>query len=137
MSVHSKLLSGGLSRTAATVATALALGGTLFTSGPAQAAAPHQPYGTVTARTGVNERMYPSTDSSVRGTLPYQATVGLRCKVRAQNINGNTVWYLLRDRNTWVSAAYVANHGQVPYCNQVQRYENNNRPGGADSHAMG
>lgn len=137
MSVHSKLLSGGVSRTVAIITTAFALGGTLFAAAPAQAAEPHQPYGKVTARTGVNERMYPSTDSSIRGTLPYQATVGLRCKVRAQNINGNTVWYLLRDRTTWVSAAYVANYGTVPYCNQVQRYQDNNRPGGIGSHAMG
>ncbi|MGP4000128.1 SH3 domain-containing protein [Streptomyces sp. 8N706] len=98
---------------------AVTLGGTLLVS-PAEAA-PARPYGTVVAQTGVNERQYPSTDSSVLGFLKYGSQVGLKCKVRAQNIGGNEIWYLLRDRATWVSAKYVDNTGFVKYCKDVQR----------------
>ncbi|MEE1941513.1 SH3 domain-containing protein [Streptomyces sp. TRM 70361] len=104
-------------RTAGTLLTAALLGGTVLT-GTAQAH-PALPYGTVTAPSGVYERQYPSTDSHVVGGLAYRAQVGLKCKVRAQNIDGNPVWYLLRDRQAWVAARYVANTGSVPYCNQV------------------
>ncbi|MFB7668764.1 SH3 domain-containing protein [Kitasatospora sp. NPDC056138] len=79
-------------------------------------ATPDRPYGTVTSPTGVNEREYPSTDSSAEGILRQHEKVGLRCKVHAQVIDGNAVWYLLRDRDTWVSAAFVANTGDVPLC---------------------
>ncbi|HEX5567261.1 MAG TPA: SH3 domain-containing protein [Streptomyces sp.] len=85
---------------------------------PAQAQ-PAQPYGTVIPSQGVNERQFPSTDSSVRGSLPQGAQTGLRCKVRAQDVDGNTLWYLLRTRSTWVSARHVANTGYVPYCKDV------------------
>ncbi|KOG89098.1 hypothetical protein ADK38_16140, partial [Streptomyces varsoviensis] len=84
-------------------------------------AAPARPYGTVTSSSGLFERQYPSTDSAVRGSLKHGAQVGLRCKVRAQNIGGNTIWYLLRDRATWVTAKYVDNTGDVKYCKDVQR----------------
>ncbi|MEE1841396.1 SH3 domain-containing protein [Streptomyces sp. NPDC007076] len=67
----------------------------------------------------MNERQYPSTDSSVVGDLRDGAQVGLRCKVRAQDTAGNDVWYLLRDREAWISARYVAVTGSVPYCKDV------------------
>ncbi|MCX4722356.1 SH3 domain-containing protein [Streptomyces sp. NPDC090052] len=105
---------------AGALTTAVALGATLMAAAPAQAD-PHGPYGTVTARTGLIERQYPSTDSSVRGSLHFRQTVALKCKVRAQNIEGNTVWYLLRDRQVWVSARYMDNHGFVKYCKDVDR----------------
>lgn len=108
-----------LAAAAGAVTAAAALGGTLLAA-PAQAA-PALPYGTVISPTGVNERQYPSTDSSVRGTLGYHAQVGLSCKVRAQNISGNDIWYLLRDRSVWVSAKYVNNTGTVRYCKDVMR----------------
>ncbi len=85
---------------------------------PAQAQ-PTRPYGTVVSTDGIYQRQFPSTDSSSRGLLPYREQAGLRCKVRAQDIDGNTVWYLLRDRPTWVAARYVANTGTVPYCKDV------------------
>ncbi|HCA87320.1 MAG TPA: hypothetical protein DEQ61_18690 [Streptomyces sp.] len=100
-------------------AAAVMIGGSLLGAAPAQAAPPAQPYGTVVTPSGVNERQYPSTDSSVKGTLAYRAQVGLTCKVRAQNIDGNTVWYLLRDEETWVTARYVDNTGYVDYCKNV------------------
>ncbi|MFG2191968.1 SH3 domain-containing protein [Streptomyces sp. NPDC048639] len=105
-------------------AAAIALGGSLLAATPAHAyppPTPARPYGTVITPSGVNERQYPSTDSSVRGFLKYRSQVGLKCKVRAQNINGNQIWYLLRDRPNWVSAKYVDNTGFVKYCKDVQR----------------
>lgn len=80
------------------------------------ASTPRQPYGTVVNEAGVNVREFPSTDSSAIARLPFRATVGLRCKVRAQLIDGNAVWYLLRDRPGWVSARYVDNTGTVRTC---------------------
>ncbi|MER5968308.1 SH3 domain-containing protein [Streptomyces sp. NPDC002055] len=125
LKMHTRRLALGTGATAA----AITLGGTLLAAGPAQAA-PAQPYGTVIAQSGVNERQYPSTDSSMAGFLRYRAQVGLKCKVRAQNIDGNDIWYLLRDRQTWVSAKYVDNTGFVKYCKDVQRgsYNNSGHP---------
>ncbi|WP_407554330.1 SH3 domain-containing protein [Streptomyces sp. Pv4-95] len=101
---------------AGALVTAAALGATLLAAAPAQAA-PAKPYGTVTAKSGLNERQYPSTDSSVKGFLHYRAQVGLVCKVRAQNIAGNDVWYLVRGPHAnWIAAKYVTNTGYVKYC---------------------
>ncbi|GGU42647.1 SH3 domain-containing protein [Streptomyces violascens] len=80
------------------------------------ASAPREPYGTVVSTNGVSVRKYPSTDSSVIGTLSAGVQVGLRCKVRAQDINGNDIWYLLSDREGWVAARYVDNTGPVKFC---------------------
>ncbi|MFI1259125.1 SH3 domain-containing protein [Streptomyces netropsis] len=80
------------------------------------ASTPRQPYGTVVSESGVNVREFPSTDSSMVARLPYRSTVGLRCKVRAQVIDGNHIWYLLRDQPGWVTARYVDNTGNVRIC---------------------
>lgn len=113
----------GLRRTAGALAGAVAMGGTLFAAAPAQAlpAQPAQPYGTVVTTSGVNVRQFPSTDSSVVGFLGYQQQVGLTCKVRAQDIDGNTLWYLMRgsSHERWITARYVDNTGFVPYCVNV------------------
>ena len=110
----------GVRRTAGALIGALAMGAALFAAAPAQAA-PALPYGTVTTPAGLNVRQFPSTDSSVVSFLAYNAQVGLTCKVRAQNIDGNTIWYLMRgsSHERWISARYVANTGTVPYCNTV------------------
>lgn len=100
------------------VVAAAVLGSLAVAAGPA-AAKPAQPYGTVITPAGLNIREYPSTDSSVVGGLGHRAQVGLRCKVRAQYINGNTIWYQLRNREDWVTARYVDNTGYVPYCKNV------------------
>ncbi|MEV5506742.1 SH3 domain-containing protein [Streptomyces orinoci] len=109
----------------ATLIAVAALGGSLLASGPAGAApAPpgaRLPYGTVIALQGVNERAYPSLDSSSRGILKYRTQVGLRCKVHAQEVGRNGIWYLLRDRDTWVAAKWVGNTGEVPRCRGVNR----------------
>ncbi|MEV6793554.1 SH3 domain-containing protein [Streptomyces sp. NPDC051320] len=119
---------------AGALATAATIAATLLAAAPAQAA-PTQPYGTVTARTGLNMRQFPSTDSSTRGVLAYHQQVGLQCKVRAQYIDGNTVWYRLRTSHNWISARYVANTGYVPYCKDVLKSDF--APDLAAQHAMG
>jgi hypothetical protein len=103
--------------TAASVVAAV-LSTLAITAAPAQAH-PTKPFGTVIARSGLNERQYPSTDSHIVGSLPHGAEVGLKCKVRAQNIDGNTIWYLLRRNHHWVTARFVQNHGFVPFCKDV------------------
>ncbi|MFI1184573.1 SH3 domain-containing protein [Streptomyces sp. NPDC020799] len=80
---------------------------------------PEKPYGTVVAQTGVNLRQYPSTDSKKLGSLEQNTRVGLRCKVRAQLIQGNEIWYKLRDRDAWVSARWVENTGTVSFCQDM------------------
>ncbi|MGW1707779.1 SH3 domain-containing protein [Streptomyces sp. NPDC002206] len=107
----------------------------LSAAAPAQVTAPVQPYATVTSQSGLNERQYPSTDSSAVDFLEYQDQVGLRCKVRAQTIAGNNDWYLLRDRQAWISASYVVRTGTVPYCNDIQVSRLAHGPQAAD--AMG
>ncbi len=109
---------------AAGAAAALALTGPLLAAAPA-VAAPARPYGTVVSPTGINERALPTTNSRVLGTLPYRAQVGLRCKVRGQNIDGNNLWYQLRQRvqgqEAWVAARYVQNTGFVSFCTSSPR----------------
>ncbi|GHF58977.1 hypothetical protein GCM10010218_45460 [Streptomyces mashuensis] len=125
--MFSSLMARGM-RIAAGVIAAAALGGTLLTAVPAQAADGEEapvplvrPYGTVTAPSGINERTFPSTDSPVRAVLKYHGQAGLRCKVRAQEVGGNAFWYLLRDRPSWVTARFVDTTGEVPYCRSVNR----------------
>lgn len=107
----------------AATATALLMGGTLLGASTAQASSsadaaawPEKPYGIVTAKSGLNVRQYPSTDSSVKDFLPYHAKRGLDCKIRAQVIAGNPYWYKLRNSNWWISARYVHNVGHVKLC---------------------
>lgn len=102
-------------------AAAIVLGSPLLAAAaPVQPPVPVEPYATVISQSGVNERQYPSTDSSVLGILPYADQVGLECKVRAQEVAGNDVWYLLRDEQAWISARYAVQTGVVPYCKDVQ-----------------
>ncbi|MEU7636653.1 SH3 domain-containing protein [Streptomyces sp. NPDC039016] len=117
---------------AGALTTAVALGATLLVAAPAQAdpqprpqpqsgteklTGPGAAYGTVTAARGMNERQYPSTDSASKGDLRNGARLYLVCKVRAQNIRGNDLWYLVRgSRRTWISAKHVTNTGFVKYC---------------------
>ncbi|WP_374777161.1 SH3 domain-containing protein [Streptomyces sp. NBC_01310] len=81
---------------------------------------PTKPFGTVVSNVGVNLRQYPSTDSSVVGNLSHGAEVGLHSKVHAQTIDGNSIWYLLRDEGVWVAARHVDNTGEVPLSKDVE-----------------
>ncbi|MER0241976.1 hypothetical protein AAHZ94_08045 [Streptomyces sp. HSW2009] len=87
----------------------------------ARAAAPAKPY--VTVDTGSSAelfiRHYPSTDSTIRGSLHNGDQRGVDCKVRAQNIAGDTVWYKLRGKEQWVSGKWAKPTGTVKYCNEV------------------
>ncbi|HEV7627327.1 MAG TPA: SH3 domain-containing protein [Streptomyces sp.] len=106
----------------AATASAILLGGSLLGASAAEAtvtADPHKPFGVVTAKSGLNVRQYPSTDSSVKYVLPFQAKRGLDCKVRAQIIDHNPYWYKLRNSQYWVSARYVHNVGYVKLCKDV------------------
>ncbi|MFE7316929.1 SH3 domain-containing protein [Streptomyces sp. NPDC057555] len=116
---------------AGALTTAVALGAALLVAAPAQAdtrsrlqprTGPSSVYGTVSAARGMNVREYPSTDSASQGYLRGGARVYLVCKVRAQNIRGNDVWYLIRgNRHTWISAKHVVNTGFVRYCKDGER----------------
>lgn len=124
MSTTESLVARGrqLAAGAGALTAALAVGATLFAA-PVQAAPGplKPPYGIVTAKKGLSQRQYPSTDSSVRGYLRHRAQVGLVCKVRTQNVRGNSVWYLTRgERPGWVAGKYVTNSGYVKYCKDVQ-----------------
>ena len=86
------------------------------TGGDTGVGTPAQPYGTVISPTGVVLRAAPTTASSSLGTLAHDAKVGLDCKVHGQNVDGNDLWYKLRDQTAWVTARYVVNTGTVPFC---------------------
>ncbi|GGT14065.1 SH3 domain-containing protein [Streptomyces purpureus] len=80
---------------------------------------PPQPFGTVVSDIGVNIRKFPSTDSAVIGRINHGVEVGLHSKVHAQNIDGNDIWYRLRDQLAWVAARHVKNTGNVPLSKDV------------------
>jgi len=121
------------SRIAAAISVA-ALGGSLLgvgagvanadtDSGGSSASAPHlvpvspaRPYGTVTARTGLNVREYPTTFADSLRVLHYKQQVGLKCFDYSQRVNNTRVWYKLRGQRGWVTAAYVRATGHVPKC---------------------
>ncbi|HEY9291838.1 MAG TPA: hypothetical protein VIP98_11210 [Microlunatus sp.] len=69
------------------------------------------------AAAAVSVRKGPNTaDTRVR-TLAKGAGVDLVCKLQAQKVDGNGLWYWTKDHN-WVSARYVDNVGRAPnYCN--------------------
>ena len=94
----------------------------------APVAAPGKPYVTVTANR-LYRRMYPSTDSSRHGGYNHGAKVGVDCKVNAQKVDGNTIWYKVRGEERWISARYATNHGSVPLCKQVFRSAEATVPG--------
>ncbi|MEU4888343.1 MULTISPECIES: SH3 domain-containing protein [Streptomyces] len=105
---------------------------------------PAQPYGTVISPSGVVKRAQPTTNSANLGSLAYHAQVGLNCKVHGQNVDGNDLWYLLRDGSGWVTARYVQNTGTVPFCPSVEDSEgggtqalrDTTREGGTDTADM-
>ncbi|MFF7726897.1 SH3 domain-containing protein [Streptomyces sp. NPDC008001] len=131
LAVRSKKISTDAIAAAALVGSLLIAGSAQAASGPGAPPVPQQPAGKIMSASGVNERMYPSTDSAVRGIMARGAKITLRCKVRAQTIGGTNVWYLLGNRNTWVSAAYIgsAGAGTVPLCKDVDRTPQGNAPG--------
>lgn len=73
-------------------------------------------YGTVTARTGVVIRAYPTTQSAKLGAYPHRARVALACKAKSENVQGNSWWFKLANRSGWVTARYVENDYRLPDC---------------------
>jgi hypothetical protein len=117
----------------AATACAVLMGGSLLGASTAQAspsadtvAYPKKPYGIVLAHSGLNVRQYPSTDSSVKYVLPFHAKRGLDCKVRAQLIHGDPIWYKLRNSNYWISGRYTKAVGYVKWCKDVRPSALNN-----------
>lgn len=77
---------------------------------------PSKPYGTVTDKIGVIVRAEASQLSNSVGSLQYNAQVGLKCYTHGQQVGSTDVWYKLRDRVAYVTAAYVKPTGNVPPC---------------------
>lgn len=63
--------------------------------------------------TAVAKRTGPSTSNTRIATVPKGKKVSLICKVRSQNVSGNSLWYWTSDKR-WVSARYVRNVGATP-----------------------
>lgn len=117
----------------AATACAVLMGGSLLGASTAQASPSadsatwlKKPYGIVIAKSGLNVRQYPSTDSSVKYVLPFHAKRGLDCKVRAQLIHGDPIWYKLRNSNFWISGRYTKVVGHVKFCKDVRPSALNN-----------
>jgi hypothetical protein len=68
------------------------------------------------ATTTVSERIGPNTADQRVGTLAKGRTVDVLCKLPAQSVKGNKMWYWTKDHK-WVSARYISNVGKAPgYC---------------------
>ncbi|GAA1881274.1 hypothetical protein GCM10009753_06010 [Streptantibioticus ferralitis] len=78
--------------------------------------------GRVVARHGVVVRSGPSTRYRVVGRLASGRIVHIICKVRGQQVRGNSIWYKLDTRpREWVSASYVKNMGRIPrWCRNLK-----------------
>ncbi|MFJ6696020.1 hypothetical protein ACIQM4_08090 [Streptomyces sp. NPDC091272] len=88
-------------------------------TGPADmktAATRHGVGGKVTAHTGQIVRSRPTTKSANIGSYGPHAIVRIACKVRGQNVAGNTIWFKLWNRSGWMSAKYVDNFSYVGWC---------------------
>ncbi|MGW8953960.1 SH3 domain-containing protein [Streptomyces sp. NPDC055709] len=75
--------------------------------------------GKVVSTSPLNVRTVPSTDSQPEATPTRPgATVYIYCKVRAQAIRGNQIWYRLDGPHSkrWVTARYVRNSAPVQLC---------------------
>lgn len=69
--------------------------------------------GQVAARSGLNVRSEPTTDSDVRATLVNGVELRIDCKAEGETIEGDSTWYKLGFQR-WVSARYVADLGPEP-----------------------
>lgn len=73
-------------------------------------------YSSGVTTTALNLRAGPSTSDRVLDWYPVSGGVTSVCKVRAQNIDGNDLWYLT-ESGSWVSARYVRNVDGGPASN--------------------
>lgn len=64
----------------------------------------------------VNLRVGPTRVEARSGAVGTDTRVGLVCKLRGENVNGNSWWYETKSGH-WISARYVTNVGSSPaYC---------------------
>ncbi|RDG34221.1 SH3 domain-containing protein [Streptomyces corynorhini] len=79
-------------------------------------AAPGDYLGEVTARTGLLLHDKPYRSARVVGSVEYGQIVRIFCRVNADDVEGNSTWYLLADgRWAWASAKYIRSIGAVPH----------------------
>jgi hypothetical protein len=103
-----------------------AIAGATLMCGPATAAAAAS--GVVPAGTGwvgdggvvshlpLRIRYGPTTVDGIEGSFTSGAHLWIACKVRGQYVRGNGLWYRLGDGLGYVSARYVRNYHQIPWC---------------------
>ncbi|MFJ5110395.1 hypothetical protein ACIQAD_06995 [Streptomyces sp. NPDC088551] len=76
-----------------------------------------EPRGKVVSRITLSIREEPASRSGYLGGLRPGTVIPLFCKVRGENVDGNSLWYLLGDaRPGYVAARYVENQSPVPFC---------------------
>jgi hypothetical protein len=74
--------------------------------------------GRVIAVGGLYLRKAPNRGAPIVSTVPYGTVVHIYCKVTAENIDGNNIWYVLTDGTwAWGSARYIENiDAPPPWC---------------------
>lgn len=96
--------------------------------------------GKVVSHGPLTVRSRPTTHSHKVGKLYPHEKVVIKCKTRGERVDGNNIWYLLKERDeknglnedpmagpvnqkaskygddNWVAARYVKNFGKVEYC---------------------
>ncbi|MDX3456740.1 SH3 domain-containing protein [Streptomyces sp. ME02-8801-2C] len=82
-------------------------------SGTSSAVGPYR--GVVTAVGGLRLRSAPNRGSAIIRVVPQGAIVNIFCKVGGENVDGNSLWYLLTDGTwAWGAARYINNIGAAP-----------------------
>lgn len=107
-------------RTITALAAVLATLGAGLIAGPAVADTGY--VGRVEAHGGLVAHYVPSSRAPRYGSYADGTRLNLTCKVHADAVRGNDLWYLVGGSKThWVSARYVANVGTAPrYCGDAQ-----------------
>lgn len=72
------------------------------------------PYAEVIARSHLYIRAEATMASKVLGSYEKGARVNVSCKVKNQNVRGNSIWY--KEPTGWISARYARNLSPVPLC---------------------
>ncbi|MDX2547358.1 SH3 domain-containing protein [Streptomyces sp. WI04-05B] len=71
--------------------------------------------GIVTANGGLRLRSAPNRGSAIIRVAPKGSIVTIFCKVGGENVDGNSLWYLLTDGTwAWGAARYIDNIGAAP-----------------------
>ncbi|WP_371662555.1 SH3 domain-containing protein [Streptomyces sp. NBC_00280] len=71
--------------------------------------------GIVIANGGLRLRSAPNRGSAIIRVAPQGSIVNIFCKVGGENVDGNSLWYLLTDGTwAWGAARYIDNIGAAP-----------------------